>query len=266
MSMGGSKYADRSELSRKVLHAVLPRYFDLNAPKSTPQFHRGVHYACLCRYDIWPRSEPPRGFKVLLQTLLRRERRSYHALVGYFEVIDFEEGKAREMPDCKMCPRVLRSCEHSSKCRAPRYLKVHFKSVMVFKEPYFLEPADIRGILHKERLTSWGPPLSSINREEFYQAYGRVAYLWQRWINYRVLHDRQSILEQLVKSALSRTEILEIRVGKWPCIIEKVVEKVREFAPKRKPKKEKLKRLKAALRFAGLSQYINVFAPSDCCN
>ena len=54
MSMGGSKYADRSELLREVPYAILPRYFDLNNPKSTPQFHRGVHYACLCRPYIWP--------------------------------------------------------------------------------------------------------------------------------------------------------------------------------------------------------------------
>ena len=268
MSMGGSRYADRSKLLREVPYAILPRYFDLNTPKSTPQFHRGVHYACLCRPNIWPRYESPTGFKVLLQTLLRREGHSRHAIVGYFEVMDSEEGRAGERTDCKTCPRVS-GCGRSSACRAPRYLKVSFESVAVFREPYFLEPADIGGILDRESLTPQGPPLSSISREEFYKAYGegdhgKVAYVWQRWISYRVLRDRQSILEELVEKVLNRTEVLEIRIREWPRIIGEVVREVRRLMPRQKPEGEMLKRFKAALRFAGLTQYINTLVPHDC--
>ena len=202
---------------------------------------------------------------MLLQTLLRREGHSRHAIVGYFEVMDSEEGRAGERTDCKMCPRVS-GRGRSSTCRAPRYLKVSFESVVVFREPYFLEPADIGGILHRESLTPQGPPLSSISREEFYQDYDGVAYVWQWWISYRMLRDRQSILEELVEKALSRTEVLEIRIREWPRIIGEVVREVRRLMPRQKPRGEILKRFKAALRFAGLTQYINILVPHDCCS
>ncbi|RLE89176.1 MAG: hypothetical protein DRN04_16625 [Thermoprotei archaeon] len=263
MSMGGSKYADRSELLREVPYAILPRYFDLNNPKSTPQFHRGVHYACLCRPYIWPRCEPLTGFKVLLQTLLRRRGRSYHAIVGYFEVTGFEEGEKMGMVDCRSCPRVV-GCRRSSACKAPRYLKVYFESVIVFRDPYFLEPAEIKEIVGKEGLTTKGPPLDSISREEFYRVYGGVAYVWQRWVSYRVLRDRQPVLRRLMERALGYTKTLEVWVGEWPRIIEEVVEEVRKLVLRRKPKDDRLKCFKAALKFAGLSQYINVLVSRDC--
>ena len=79
-----------------------------------------------------------------------------------------------------------------------------------------------------------------------------------------MLRDRQSILEELVEKALSRTEVLEIRIREWARIIGEVVREVRRLMTGRKPEGEMMKRFKAVLRFAGLTQYINILVPHDC--
>ena len=69
-----------------------------------------------------------------------------------------------------------------------------------------------------------------------------------------------------MEKVLSRTEVLEIRIREWPRIIGEVVREVRRLMSRQKPKGEILKRFKAALRFAGLTQYINILVPHDCCS
>ena len=69
-----------------------------------------------------------------------------------------------------------------------------------------------------------------------------------------------------MEKALSRTEVLEIRIREWPRIIGEVMREVRRLMPRQKPKGEMLKRFKAALRFAGLTQYINILVPHNCYN
>ncbi len=106
-------------------------------------------------------------------------------------------------------------------------MKIRFESVVASREPYFLEPADTRGLLRGESLTPRGPPLGSISREELCRAYGGVAYLRQRWISYSTLRDRRSTPGELIEKALSRAEISEVRVGEWPRIVEEVAREVR---------------------------------------
>ena len=73
-----------------------------------------------------------------------------------------------------------------SSAGAPRYLKIRFESAVTLREPYLLELADTRGLLHGESSTSRDPPLGSIGREELCRAYGEAAYLRQRQSRNRI--------------------------------------------------------------------------------
>ena len=232
MSMGGSPLAKRYEFLRVPPYAYLPRHFDLGHPKSTPQFHVGVHFPCLCRFNLWPRKGSVEGFRVLLQTILRVKEGNYHAIVGYFDVIDYEDYEPGKAEECRNCPRKLKNT-----CRASRFLKVHFKEVNILQEPYILKPKEISEILGKEKLRRYGPYLKNLELKRFYNCYQNVAYLWQRWLTYNKLLKSQSILNNLIEEVLDSREIIRKDIENWRKIIKDVVNEIKRDIKRWKEKK-----------------------------